>query len=122
LKKVQIINDIYKCLSDNNVNKLKLTIDKIDDVDFMKDEEFQINTGKYKEEYTFLQKLVRDTINSSVFTAITRLICLSAIPLGNLIIKHTSILYSLFCLVIICIIISFYSLISILKKALKDSN
>lgn len=113
--------DVYKCLQSKDINELKLIIDKITNVDILQDGDFKIYKKRYVETHTKLRKLIDETIQSSKFTAFIIILCLATIPLGDLIIKHMYILYTLFIVVIICIFICFYKLILILKRALIDS-
>ena len=108
--------DIKRNVFRNDINGLKSAIDDIDKQHFG---DYQL---MYNELYESLKSLVKNTICWSIFTAAIIIICLTTIPFGDLILKHIFILYTLFIVVIICIIICFYGLISILKKSLNNSQ
>lgn len=111
-----ILDRIEKDISRNDIKGLKSTIELIDYQDF------ELSIRKYNNVSDFLQSLIKSTIKWSIYTAIVIILCLAAIPFGDLILKNVYILYSLFTIMIVCITLSFYGLISILRKALIDSN
>lgn len=113
-------------LKKNNINDLKYVIDMIDDDldegNIIQALHFKLYHENYCEVFDTLQSLINSTIKWSVFTACIIVFCLAVIPFGNLILKHTTIQYILFNVLIVCIILCFYGLISILKKALIEQE
>lgn len=85
-------------------------------------DEFESLRLRFNTIYNSFQILVRGTIKWSIFTATLIIFCLSTIPFGEFILNHLKVLYVIFGLVILGIGLSFYGLISILKKALIDSG
>jgi hypothetical protein len=85
-------------------------------------EEFEIYKRLYLSVYEGIQSLVKRTIFWSVFTAAIIIFCLASIPFACLILKFPYLLYIIFFAVIVSIGLSFCGLISILKRALNDSD
>jgi hypothetical protein len=115
----QVLPELKRGIQSKNITILKEAIDK-----------YAIQIIKHKKEYVIYiqrfnvlndlyQNIIRNTINSSVFTAIIIIICLAIIPFEKWLICYPFILYISFCAVILSVAIIFYKLISILKKSLK---
>ena len=73
---------------------------------------------KFNRLFLSLKSLIRSTIKWSIFTAIIIIFCLIMLTMGCVILKNIFFLYTLFFIVITCVIICFFSLVSILKKAI----
>jgi len=100
--------------------KIKTTIDGITIIVSGIKPEFETLKMRYIGIYRIFKTLVRRTIDWSILTAILIIFCLATIPFAYLILKHNFFLYIIFSVVIVGISLSFYGLISILKKALND--
>ena len=97
-----------------DIKTLKVKIDLIENGNY---KYYGRNMNKLDD---FLKNLIDRTIFWSKITALVIIVCLSAIPFGDIILNHIFILFSIFSLVIIGIITIFYNLTSILKESLID--
>jgi|GEM_PF-4429554 len=109
-----ILNSLKKAINRDDINELKTAIGLIESQDF------GTSWRKYMDVYDFYKSLIRNTLALSIFTASVIVLCLIIIPFAENILCNTTILYTLFILVIICIITCFAGLIIILKKSLYD--
>jgi hypothetical protein len=141
LRNTSTSNKIRKAIQTNDIKLLREYVNSIDaevlrvksanEADDKKElktaidlrllERFNPISRNYKDVYDARQYLIRDTVRWSIFTAISVVFCLSIIPFGDLILKNIFILYTLYNTLIVCLIISFLGLISILRRALIDS-
>lgn len=112
MKAEQFINALKKAILGHDIKELQRLINIIES------DHYEIYKRKYNGLYDFLESLIKNTIYWSIFTAIIIIICLTLIPLGNVILGCNFFLYPSFGLVIICLIFCFYGLISILRKSL----
>lgn len=106
--------DITSYIQKGNTKGLYDTIKKIHS------ESFTIMRDRYVSVYDGLQKLINRTIIWSIITTTTIVICLIVIPLGNYMLTHIYVLYSLFGIISLSIMTCCVGLIYILKSALRE--
>jgi hypothetical protein len=129
----EIKTNVYKCIQSQDMKFLNVILYNISDEvvhdeqlesdilqDIKEDTNFLIFKHKFIKEYSFLQDLIDDTISFSKITAVIIVICLIAIPIGNILLCQTVILYTLFGFIVVSMSYCFYGLITILKKSLND--
>lgn len=82
-------------------------------------EKFPIN---FKNLYNSRQKLIDNTIKLSISSAVVIIFSISIIPFAKFLCRHPFIVYLIFTSIIVCLVIIFYYLISILKESLQDKE
>jgi hypothetical protein len=110
---------IMELIHTKNLKQIKYSIEMNNDPLITKNLIYQFMKDDYDRLYADHQSLRNETIYSTIFTAIIIIICLGIIPFGKWLILNPVILFIIFGVVIICIGISFYKLISILIKSFK---
>ncbi|MGD0757050.1 MAG: hypothetical protein ABR927_18540 [Bacteroidales bacterium] len=113
-----LLNELERSIQSKNITNLKSAIDTYSEL-LNNNATIENNVRKFNALNLVYRELINDTIRASIFTAIIIILCLAVIPFETLIICNSIILYFLFIAVIISISLIFYTLISILKKALK---
>ena len=113
----KLLIELNRGIQSKNIKELKNAIDAYANKITNFNEAYEQDTKKFLVLYFTVRGLIRNTIQSSIFTAITILVCLASIPFGKWFISHPDILLILFTAIIISIAVIFYKLISILKKS-----
>lgn len=80
---------------------------------------YSVYTKRFLSTYKVYDNLLKGTIFATIFTGVIILICLALLPFAKFISCNSVLVFSLFTLIIVCIIIIFYLLITVLKKSLK---
>ncbi len=101
-----------------NVSKIKYILDLLTDERFKNSIQYKAFFEEFNNVYGVYKGLINDTVKSSTFTGLIIIFCLSVLTFGKWIICHPAILYLTFSVVIVCVVISFYKLLSILKKSM----
>jgi hypothetical protein len=74
----------------------------------------------YNQKLIFLNLLVKNTIISSIITAILIVICLTILPFGKILLNNACILFLVFATILLCISYCIFTLVRILIKSLKE--
>jgi hypothetical protein len=118
--KTEMITDLNNYYKRNKIKGLKSIIDKMLSINYAFNDATDLLIKTYSDTYNILHDIIKSTINVTVFSVILITICLAVLPFGEIILQHSTILYSLFTLIIASVIICFYGLIHILLASLRE--
>lgn len=80
---------------------------------------YSVNLKRFLQTYDVYENILNRTLFATTFTGIVIIICLVLLPFAKFLSCNYGLVFSLFLIIIICVIIIFCLLINILKKSLK---
>jgi hypothetical protein len=114
-----LCSSVNEYIQTKNLNLIKYSLELNSDPFITENPFYKFQIESFNTLYTLHKRLKVETIKSSVFTAIVIFFSLGIIPFGEWLICHPSNLNIIFLVFILCIGISLYKLISLLKESFK---
>jgi hypothetical protein len=111
-KNSDTLNIIQSYVEKADIHGLYATVSLIDA------EGYTIYKQVYEDLLKIRKEIVKNTIHTSKFTAISICLCLLILPFGKWIVSSPLLLFCLFSVVLLCVVYILYMVISILKKSI----
>jgi hypothetical protein len=116
-KRGKLAWEIKRNIEAKNIVQVYEAIKRYNDELHTTNKVYKVRKERFDDVYSIKENLVSDTITASTITAFIVLFCLGILPFGKLVICHTIFMGIIFGVVLLCVGIIFYKLLSILKKS-----